>query len=123
MNVSPVSALITPMDRRGHRKQSLPPPSSHSEARPWWEPEEEPSRAAKRSACGLDKIRPEMSVNCLFPRVSVNMRVKYLVLLIKRITSLNTSSRGPGRLHRHVLMLRREETVVHLMFVMLTWIS
>ena len=52
--------------------------------------------AAGRSECGLDKIRPEMSVNCLFPRVSVNMRVKYLVLLIKRITSLNTSSRGPG---------------------------
>ena len=48
------------------------------------------SRAANRSECGLDKIRPEMSVNCLFPRVSVNMRVKYLVLLIKRITSLNT---------------------------------
>ena len=46
--------------------------------------------AAGRSECGLDKIRPEMSVNCLFPRVSVNMRVKYLVLLIKRITSLNT---------------------------------
>ena len=57
--------------------------------------------AAGRSECGLDKIRPEMSVNCLFPRVSVNMRVKYLVLLIKRITSLNTSSRGPGRVHRH----------------------
>ena len=58
-------------------------------------------RAASRSECGLDKIRPEMSVNCLFPRVSVNMRVKYLVLLIKRITSLNTSSRGPDRVHRH----------------------
>ena len=42
MNVSPVSALITPLDRRGHRKQSLPPPSSHSEARPWWQQEEEP---------------------------------------------------------------------------------
>ena len=51
---------------------------------------------ASRSECGLDKIRPEMSVNCLFPRVSVNMRVKYLVLLIKRITSLNTSRRGPA---------------------------
>ena len=79
--------------------------------------------AASRSECGLDKILPEMSVNCLFPRVSVNMRVKYLVLLIKRITSLNTSSLGPGRVDRHVIMLRREETVVHLMFVMLTWIS
>ena len=43
MNVSPVSALITPLARRGHRKQSLPPPSSHSEARPWWEPEELPA--------------------------------------------------------------------------------
>ena len=51
------------------------------------------------------------------------MRVKYLVLLIKRITSLNTRAAARARLHRPVLMLGREETVVHLMFVMLTWIS
>ena len=48
------------------------------------------------------------------------MRVKYLVPPIKRITSINKPQPGPGYIGMHVQMLRREETVVHLMFVTLT---